>query len=824
MALTVDQLTTQMVNQLRLLDPTVSAEVGTPERKIIEAVAELIASQQVDFTVLNQQTDLSSMSSGRLDAYLSIFNFGRQQAVPSYGTVTFSTNTPVTQQITIPLGTQVIANINDPVFPSLTFVTTQAVILAVGQTSVDAPVQCTVAGSVGNIDANTIVGFASLQSIQGISSISNAAAMTGGADQEDDAAYKTRFQNTFLRNISGTDDMFLALSVAQNGVTKANVVGPISRYQEYMQVPTSDDEAQVSTYDPNGIQATVTLTSDNVNPADGDTLTLHDVTYRFKGTPAQINDIQIAGAATTTMLNLIGAVNQTGSTGNYPGTVAPTDVAAGTYNSTTHQVTFNSITYSSAANSYASTETSSHLSFSSATFVGGVDAIWTHKRTTAESSNPYTKFTYPLNYYVTDGTLDPATAQFYKPGVDYIFNSPPIISFPAPSYTTDSAHPYNPNITFLDISASGISGGDTVLMEHAYISINSRNNYSYGILNCVDVFINGENAQAASSEEIVPTSSNALQNSNALVWTYQKTTATEVINFRRDVDGRPSAVGSLIQPLYWQPVLDLPETIEVGTATYYKANYYNPGDSTYYNDAAFTTKAHYCLANEVNSYFGTIRSRSGIEWFQSGNNHLDGELASDPADHSSYSGPKIEAQVGTQFTVDSYLYDQNISDLQAVMEANRQTTQDVLVHKAKERYFQPIVTIMYSIGATKAVVNASIQAALSSFFENQYYGAAIQLSDILQVIHNVPGVDNVRWSNPDVDGDKVQEVSADGYPLSDGVVMYQVDFFIQDNELAASPNAPVVTVANGRVSSISDGTTPASIFISYRAQNTFSLS
>lgn len=679
--LTIDQIIQQIVNQLRLLDPTVSAEVGTPERKMIEAVSELIASQQVDFSVLNQQHDLSSMSGGRLDAYLSIFNFGRQQATPSYGIVTFSRTTAATVSITIPVGTQVIANTNDALNPNLSFVTTETVVLESGSSSVSAPIQCTVAGTVGNIDANSIVGFGGLAPINGITSVANAQGLSGGTDQEDDAAYKVRFQNTFLRNISGTTDMFLALAVSANSVTKASVIGPISRYQEYVQVPAADDTVQVTPYD-----------------------------------------------------------------------------SAGT--------------------------------------------TFPHKRTSAESTIPYSKYTYSTNYYVTNGTLDPASAIFFKPGVDFIFNAPP---WDGATGATDSANPHNPDITFLNpydagVNATGnkdIPSGGVLFMEHAYISANSRNDMSYGILNCVDVFVNGEQQQAVSSVEVVPNSSNNLQNTNSLLWTYQKQTATKVINFKRAIDGAEATVGNRVQPLYWQPVVDLPNSIQVGTNVFYKANYFNTADSTYYNQydgVTYSFKAHYALVQEVNSYYGTIRARNGIEWFLSGTNYLNGQLPTDTG--STYSGAKIDTLVGTQFTIENYLYDKNISDLQAIMEKNKQVTSDVLVHKAKLRYFQPIVTIMYSFGSTKAVVDASIIAALDSFFQNQYYGSAIQLSDLLQVIHNVPGVDNVRWTNDTDVGNKVQEVNPDGSTLSGGAVYYTTDFLIKDNELASSPttNSVVITV------------------------------
>lgn len=670
--LSVDQVTQQIINQLKLLDPAVSAEVGTPERKLIEATAELIASQQVDFTVLNSQTDLSSLSGGRIDAYLAIYNFGRQQATPSYGTVTFGRATPAAAPITIPQGTQVIANLDNSTFPQLTFITTQTVVLEQGSTSISAPVQCTIAGTIGNIEASKIVGFGGLAPITGISTVTNAQAFSGGTDEEDDATYVARFQNTFLRNISGTTDMFLALAVSLNGITKANVVGPISRYQEYVQVPTQD-VSQITSYDPAG-------------------------------------------------------------------------------------------------------------------------TIFPHKGTSAASTIPYSQYTYPTNYYVTDGTLDPATAVFFKQGVDYIFNTP-------------NSAPFEPTVTFLDITGglnASIATGDVLFLEHAYLSKNSRNNIGLGITNCVDVFVNGENPTTVDSEEIVPTSTNALQNTNSALWTYQHPTATTVINFKRKIDGRSADVGSLVQPLYWQPVLDVPDSIQVGSDTYYKANYYRTADSTYYNQfdgVTYSVKAHYCVVEEVNSYYGTIRARSGIEWFQVGttNNYLNGALVGDNITTSSYTGVKIETLVGTQFSIVGYTYDKNVADLQAIMEKNKQVTTDVLVHRTKYRYFRPIVTIMYSFGATQSVVNASIIANLQSFFENQYYGTAIQLSDILQTIHNTPGVDNVRWTNQaTLSGHTgvgaLEEVNADGSSLSGGPTYIYDDFYIQDNELADSPTSSQVTI------------------------------
>lgn len=784
---TVEQITQNIVNQLQLLDPAVSAEIGTPERKIIEATAEMIASSQVDFTVLNQQHDLDAMAGGRLDAYLSVFNFGRQAATPAYGTVTFSRNVAGANAITIPAGTTVIANIDDVVFPTLTYVTLQTVILEAGQLSVSAPIQSTVAGTIGNIDANKIVGFGG-RTVNGITSVTNFTPVIGGVDAESDAQYKARFQNTFLRNISGTTDMFLALAVGTTGVIKANVVGPMSRYQEYIQVPAARDDAlktQTGGYDDNGnvwvhkrtsVVSTIPyskytynnnyyLTNSTLDPATA-TFFRPEVDYVFNTPP-------IDATANGTNEQQSVTVDATGGTFTLAFEGA---------------VTGNIAENASAATVEAALEALSTIGTDNVSVSGSAGGPWT---VTFQNELGYRNVSLLVgdNTNLTGGASTVTPSQTVA-GVE--------------STQADDTPETSPNITFLNPFDSPdnptgnplLATGEVVLLEHAYISTNSRNEPSYGIFNAVDVYIDGQNISSGSSVEAVPASNHNLQNSNALAWTYQKTTATKVINFRRAVDSAECAVGSRIQPLYWQPVYDLPETIQVGDSTYYKANYFNSADSTYYNQydpitGVYSFPAHFALAIEVNSYHGTIRARNGIEWFLSGNNYLNGALADDG---EVYSGEFIDDQEGVEFVIDSYLYDRNVSDLQAICEKNKQITQDVLVHQVKRRYFRPIVTIMYVQGATRSTVNASINAALDSYFANQYFGSTVQLSDILQTIHNVPGVDNVRWTNDSPSGDKLEEVGADGSTLSGGPFYIETDFYLQDNELPDSPSANQITI------------------------------
>lgn len=693
MALTSQQITQNIITQLQLLDPAISAETGTPERKIIEAVAETIAAAQVDFSVLDSQFDLNSLSGGRLDTYLGNFGFARQQAVASSGTVTFSCTSPATSDILIPQGTQLAATVANSDFPDLTFVTIAAATLANGTTSVDVAVQCTTPGTVGNVPANAVTGFAGLSSIAGVTAVTNADPMTGGVDLEDDAALKVRFQNTLFRNMAGTYDQFMALAVAAANVTKANVVGPMSRYQEFVQVPSSNDSAQI----------TITITDNN-----------------HVYTPA------------------VGGYDQGGG-------------------------------------------------------------VWPHKRTTTASKIPYAQYVYDNQFYLTDGNLG-ASATFLQPFVDYVFNRVPID--PATNTSghqnilASAATSNQPNFTLLNISGVDTGAnplsvpGGVLLSEFAYMSSSSRNNFYKGIFNAVDIFVNGSNPQAASSQVVMPNNSNsAVQNSDPTKWTYQN-------NFARAVDSRQPVVGNKIVPLYWQPVLTLPNsmTISDGTTTYtfYLGNYRNPNNGFYYNKfdgTNYTILANYLLVQEVAGangspgYYGTVRARNGIEFIGINAYKPDGTQGTKNGNDSSF--------YGQQFTAKNYTYDKNISDLQALMEKNKQITTDVLVHQAKLRYFKLYVNIMYSPGSTQAVVNASINAAVASFFDNQFYGAAIQLSDLLQAIHAVFGVDNVRWSaestNPPF-AHRVEEVNADGTSFL-SPVYFDADFYIQDNQLAASPTA-----------------------------------
>jgi uncharacterized phage protein gp47/JayE len=610
---TQQQIALQMVAQLRVLDPSISAEVGTPERKIIDTVAQALAESQVDLNILSGGLDLDSKFASDLDRFLGIFGFGRQKATKATGFVTFSRSGASTFDIPIPGGTQVIApggtggtgdGTND-----ILFRTTAGVTLPAGSTSVIAPVECIIAGTLGNLAANKITTFGS--TVLGITAVTNEAPTLNGLDFESDDEFKIRFKNTVFRNMAGTQDQYLALAVATAFTTKANVVGPISRYREYIQVPDVDDTA-----------------------ADPDS----------------------------------------GISGN--------SATAGEY-------------------------------------------------TSALSTIPYSKFIYStIPYFISNNKLG-ADAIFFRQDTDYYLNSNPALKNRGDAYRgavagvstspLDTTTLFQPNVTFKNIytgpdsTVQAIRAKDVVLFEHSYMSTASRNDWARNITNCVDVYINGVNPTLASAVIAKPSTSNIVTANTTDPYYYD--------NYRRvgEPNHRP-VLGNIMTPLFWSPVTDLPDSITVGTVTYFEG-------------------IHYWLVKDVSQIGLTVRARDGIEWSP----NINGANAGDPL-LGPYTGAKIAANSATSVTVNNYSFDKNVNDLQASLVGAKQVTTDILAHTATARYFKLDLTIMYSPGRSQTDVNADISAAVAAFFDGQYFGTTIQLSDILQAVHNVPGVDNVRWS------------------------------------------------------------------------------
>lgn len=222
--------------RLKVLDPDISAEPGTPERKIIDTVAETIAEAEIDQYVLQYQYDIDTKVGSDLDSFVALFGFGRQGGRQATGTITFSRNSITDIDILIPIGTQIVKPATS-VSPAVVYLTSTATTIFAGGDTADAQIIAADPGEAGNAPANSIISFGSGDAM-GISEVFNALATSGGTESESDEELRTRFKNTIFRNIAGTKDQFLALATSSRFSKKANVIGPQSRFSEYIQIPS----------------------------------------------------------------------------------------------------------------------------------------------------------------------------------------------------------------------------------------------------------------------------------------------------------------------------------------------------------------------------------------------------------------------------------------------------------------------------------------------------------------------------------------------------------------------------------------------------------
>lgn len=140
------------------------------------------------------------------------------------------------------------------------------------------------------------------------------------------------------------------------------------------------------------VAATAILTTTGVNVSDNDTVTINNVTYRFKTTIAQANDVDIGADSNDSLDQLVQAINGTGVSGTdyFAGTARPTNVTAAARSGTGASATVTlTVSYPGAVgNTFVSTEVAATLAFSNGgTFTGGQELAKVVKGTTISGVN-----------------------------------------------------------------------------------------------------------------------------------------------------------------------------------------------------------------------------------------------------------------------------------------------------------------------------------------------------------------------------------------------------------------------------------------------------
>jgi uncharacterized phage protein gp47/JayE len=242
MSRTPPEISARMIAQLKLTAPGLSLELGTVERKIIDAAAEAISEAYIDQYLVGSLLDIDTKVGLELEQFVGVFGYGRYQGKAAEGVVRVTLNTAAPQDYQIPVGSQFFtkntvagaSNTGDAV--PLYFTSTSAVVLTAGSYSIDVPVRCAMVGTIGNVPSGAITY---LGSVIGSGSATNLQPLTGGVSVETDQELRQRFKDTLLRNIAGTSDWYRSLCLQNDRVSRVAVYGPVALYRTQIAAPAS---------------------------------------------------------------------------------------------------------------------------------------------------------------------------------------------------------------------------------------------------------------------------------------------------------------------------------------------------------------------------------------------------------------------------------------------------------------------------------------------------------------------------------------------------------------------------------------------------------
>lgn len=292
-------------------------------------------------------------------------------------------------------------------------------------------------------------------------------------------------------------------------------------------------------------------------------------------------------------------------------------------------------------------------------------------------------------------------------------------------------------------------------LEYEYLPAASRNDPTTGITNRVDVYVNGQRPVEAAETTVFNATS---------VFKNLPGDPLDVTRFER-LDGTQPTVGNVFIPLTMVPVIDptISNEIVIGT------DHYVEGED-------------YFLVNDITNEGGTWQSRSGIEWVTQG--------SPNPAPPAN----------GTVLDV-AYTFNAIPRDVETAIRMWKLVTTDVRVHQARQILLNMYFAVIPNPGYTVDVIKADVFSRIAAYLSDIGFGQPIQVSDILQVAHDSPGVDSVRFLNSGDDPADfgIKRMSRGGTVLGSyddgGTPARPVDVLLADDEVTALNDISIVLKA-----------------------------
>lgn len=759
---TQEEFSKKIRDQLYLLDPEISAELGTPERKIIDSVAKALAETQFQGFIQDYQFDVTTKYGQDLDDFVQLFGFSRQTSKRAVGQIVFKRNQTNGSPVYIPAGTGV-TTVASPNLPSVVFRTSIDATMSENQLAVKVPIEAVVPGTTGNVQANKII--VSTGNLSTISEVINELPTYGGTNGESDAELKLRFKNNLFRNIAGVEDQFLALAIANQYTNRATILRSSNKFKEYLEINSSGSAISENrnakyVYDYNYY---LTDRKDNditfYNPDSDYTFSKvidNSLVYpaisvnQFKVNPSPSGTLSLNSTEDSTDGKLVGDY-QYAYTYNYnSGGESALSPLSGTVTLEQGYVNVSDIENSAGTSSAGGTVQYKYIYRRDLLYdntwyrVGTVSPYATFNVTSvARDANNIVTLTLNSGSANTEGiattgtvvvtgmsgigTAINGTHEIYSLGSSTISysSSGTVIPTTASAGTAVSAlTTFKDNVDIIDFiepPSEALYQGKVVFLEHEYISKWSRNildeTANYSNLNKIDIYISGEATEYAT--DTVAGYGNILVTVAGNAYNHQ--------NYIRASSGSVCSENNYIVNLTWVPVVSLPSELTI-------------------DGQVWKLDQHYWLAKDITNLRNSERCKDGIE--------LSAAMAS--------------AVANSSYSID-YYFNKLPLLTNKIIDSHKQVNQDVLVHGANFRNFLVNLEVVYESTTNIEATNNSISLALKDYFNNNTFGAIIQFSDIIGVVYRTPGVANAKIAtSADVSGTSysshygVQEINPNG--------------------------------------------------------------
>ena len=780
-----DVVAKEILAKLAVTAPGFSLELGTPERKIVDAVAESISEAYIDQYLVGSLMDLESKSGLELEQWVGIFGFGRLQGRAATGVIRIELNNTSPQDVTVQASSpfytrQSLPSTGNPLY----FQATQAVIIPAGSTVADVPVECTVVGSAGNVPPDSIVYIGD---ILGATSVTNLQAFTGGVNVETDDELRQRFKDTFLRNVAGTEDFYLGLCYQNKFVSKAACFGPVRKYATQIEAA---DEVNLASY--------ITQDVKYAWPGSGHVYVFKNL-GQAEETFYQINqDFQWLGGTSPTFTWLS------------DGDIAEGDIV---------DLEFEYTTRSSRNDPIRGIANKVDL------FVNGTDPYVVTERALIDNAvritNTETDQLYRNNFTrvgaaqfqaewdltnaqnptvsITGGNPRTITLTQTPTGGTFqvVVNGEPTIDIPynASAAVVQSALTALAAVGAGNVAVANAVDGNGTLIPGSFVatfgeeveitSVTGTSNMTNAVASKVlieNTTVTITNDPTGGTYTLTYGGNTTSELSYDTSVSTLQTTLTTLVGSPVTVTGTPSnyvitlsaetkipTTNNRFTRLGSVPVVSFPSILVVNGSTYIRGVHYHLLQLAAENQDSPTDTA--LMA-------GSIFEVVGIEWEST--------------------GPTPSSPATVVPVTMTYTHNRVPEVLQAMVKSNKQITTDVLVHQASYVYIRVYLSIEYDRGFVISQVDNAIQERLRAYFAGMPFGAWVEISDLALSVHQVLGVDNVNLvleGDPGVGdnhGIKTYSNSEDSTPLS----TYDTDFKLTDSQLPIFLDAVIRRRAN----------------------------